>query len=91
MCVLAERYFETFCFQDDDDDGSYETIEVDEEEERALSVFMSQDPPTRRTLADVVMESIKDKRTELSTVLSGEWEGRGEGEGRGGGVASVPY
>ena len=34
---------------------------------------MSQDPPTRRTLADVVMEKIKDKQTELSTVLSGQW------------------
>ena len=69
--LVTDKLCEPSGFQDNES-GSYELIEVDEEEEKAMSVFMSQDPPTRRTLADVVMEKIKDKRTELSTVLSGQ-------------------
>ena len=69
--LVTDKLCELSGFQDNES-GSYELVEVDEEEEKAMSVFMSQDPPTRRTLADVVMEKINDKRTELSTVLSGK-------------------
>ena len=69
--LVTDKLCELSGFQDNES-GSYELVEVDEEEEKAMSVFMSQDPPTRRTLADVVMEKINDKRTELSTVLSGQ-------------------
>ena len=69
--LVTDKLCELSGFQDNES-GSYELVEVDEEEEKAMSVFMSQDPPTRRTLADVVMEKINDKRTELSTALSGQ-------------------
>ena len=52
-------------------DDSYEPVEVDEEDEKAMRLFMSDQPPVRRTLADIVMEKIRDKKTELSTVMSG--------------------
>jgi essential nuclear protein 1 len=51
-------------------DDSYEPVEVDEEDEKAMRLFMSDQPPVRRTLADIVMEKIRDKKTELSTVMS---------------------
>ena len=48
-----------------------EPIEVDEDDEKAISVFMNQNPPVRQTLADVILEKIRDKKTELSTVMTG--------------------
>lgn len=32
---------------------------------------MSKDTPARRTLADVIMEKIKDKKTEIESQMSG--------------------
>ena len=52
-------------------DSDYEPVEIDEEDEKAMEVFMNRDPPARQTLADIVMERIKEKKTELSTVMSG--------------------
>lgn len=45
--------------------------EVDEEDEQAFEVFMSKDTPARRTLADVIMEKIQDKKTEIESQMSG--------------------
>ncbi|OXB54846.1 hypothetical protein ASZ78_000285 [Callipepla squamata] len=50
-------------------------VEVDPEDEKALEMFMSRAPPLRRTLADVIMEKITEKQTEVQTVLS-ELSGR---------------
>ncbi|XP_048781773.1 bystin [Lagopus muta] len=50
-------------------------VEVDPEDERALEAFMSRAPPLRRTLADVIMEKITEKQTEVQTALS-ELSGR---------------
>ncbi|XP_031461707.1 bystin [Phasianus colchicus] len=50
-------------------------VEVDPEDEKALELFMSRAPPLRRTLADVIMEKITEKQTEVQTVLS-ELSGR---------------
>lgn len=61
---------------DEDDAASvaseqfYENIEVDEEDEQAFEVFMSKDTPARRTLADVIMEKIQDKKTEIESQMS---------------------
>lgn len=63
--------------EDDDDDTAsvaseqfYENIEVDEEDEKAFEAFMSKDTPARRTLADVIMEKIQDKKTEIESQMS---------------------
>ena len=45
--------------------------EVDEEDEQAFEAFMSKDTPARRTLADVIMEKIQDKKTEIESQMSG--------------------
>ncbi|XP_041360851.1 bystin-like [Gigantopelta aegis] len=49
---------------------SYEQIEVKEDDEKALSMFMSENPPARRTLADIIMEKITEKQTEIRTQMS---------------------
>lgn len=46
--------------------------EVDEDEEKAFEKFMSKEAPTRRTLADVIMEKIQDKKTEIESQMSGK-------------------
>ncbi|KAL4658543.1 bystin [Arapaima gigas] len=45
-------------------------IEVDPEDEKAIHMFMSKNPPVRRTLADIIMEKITEKQTEVGTVMS---------------------
>lgn len=51
-------------------DTFYENIEIDEDDERALEMFMSNNPAPRRTLADIIMEKITEKQTELDTHFS---------------------
>ncbi|XP_046859306.1 bystin-like isoform X2 [Xenia sp. Carnegie-2017] len=48
----------------------YEDVHVDEEDEKALEMFMSKEPPQRQTLADIIMEKIKDKKTEIESQMS---------------------
>lgn len=48
----------------------YEHIEIDEEDERALQMFMSKNPAPTRTLADIIMEKLTEKKTELDTQFS---------------------
>lgn len=63
-----------------DDDGSdhdelepdtyYDNIEINEEDEEALKMFMSSKPEKTRTLADIIKDKITDKHTELHTQFS---------------------
>ncbi|XP_071569599.1 bystin [Temnothorax nylanderi] len=48
----------------------YENIEIDEDDERALQMFMSKDPAPTRTLADIIMEKLTEKKTEIDTQFS---------------------
>ncbi|XP_077274344.1 bystin [Temnothorax americanus] len=48
----------------------YENIEIDENDERALQMFMSKDPAPTRTLADIIMEKLTEKKTEIDTQFS---------------------
>lgn len=56
----------------DDHDGLaaedlYEDLEIDAGDEAALARFMSANPPARRTLADIIMDKITEKKTEIDT------------------------
>ena len=46
------------------------TQEVDEEEEKALALFMNTNPLLRKTLADIIMEKITEKQTEIQSQFS---------------------
>ncbi|XP_070149381.1 bystin [Polyergus mexicanus] len=48
----------------------YENIEINEDDERALQMFMSRDPVPTRTLADIIMEKLTEKKTEIETQFS---------------------
>uniref|UniRef100_A0A665TY67 Bystin-like n=1 Tax=Echeneis naucrates TaxID=173247 RepID=A0A665TY67_ECHNA len=43
---------------------------VDPDDEAAIEMFMNKNPPMRRTLADIIMEKITEKQTEVGTVMS---------------------
>ncbi|XP_029539218.1 bystin [Oncorhynchus nerka] len=45
-------------------------VVVDPEDEKAMQMFMNKNPPMRRTLADIIMEKITEKQTEVGTVMS---------------------
>lgn len=47
-----------------------EEIVIDAEDEKAIEMFMNKNPPVRRTLADIIMEKITEKQTEVGTVMS---------------------
>jgi len=63
---------------DDDDDLSsttsdadfYQDIQIDEEEEKALEAFMSKTPAVKRTLADIIMDKLTEKKTEIDSQCS---------------------
>lgn len=48
----------------------YEDIEIDEEDERALQMFMDRDRQPARTLGDIIMEKLAEKKTEIDTQFS---------------------
>nr|XP_060629033.1 bystin [Anolis sagrei ordinatus] len=51
--------------------GEYcEEMTVNPEDEKAIEMFMNKNPPLRRTLADIIMEKITEKQTEVETVMS---------------------
>ncbi|XP_053562709.1 bystin [Bombina bombina] len=53
------------------DAGAYsESVEVNPEDEKAIEMFMNKNPPLRRTLADIIMEKITEKQTEVDTMMS---------------------
>ncbi|XP_028925338.1 bystin isoform X2 [Ornithorhynchus anatinus] len=43
---------------------------VDPDDEKAIEMFMNDNPPLRRTLADIIMEKLTEKQTEVETVMS---------------------
>ncbi|XP_075299316.1 bystin [Opisthocomus hoazin] len=45
-------------------------VAVDPEDEAAIEMFMNKNPPLRRTLADIILEKITEKQTEVETALS---------------------
>lgn len=51
-------------------DTYFENIEINEDDEKAIEMFMSHNPMPRRTLADIIMEKITEKQTELETHFS---------------------
>jgi len=55
---------------DEVEEYSYETVEVDADDEAALEQFMSANPPTKQTLADIIMEKITEKQTEIRSQMS---------------------
>ncbi|KAG5320256.1 BYST protein, partial [Pseudoatta argentina] len=67
-------------FSDDEDQSSddgepvedvyYENINIDEDDERALQMFMSKNAAPMRTLADIIMEKLTEKKTEIETQFS---------------------
>ncbi|XP_078488152.1 bystin-like [Ciona intestinalis] len=46
-----------------------EIFEVDAEDEKSLEAFMNPNPPSQRTLADIIMEKISEKQTDVSTLM----------------------
>ena len=48
----------------------YEDIQINEEDERALEMFMRPSTVQVRTLADIIMEKLTEKKTEVHTQLS---------------------
>ena len=55
----------------EDEGGSQDACPVVmEEDERAMQAFMSREEQHRRTLADVIMEKIRDKQTEIASQMS---------------------
>ncbi|XP_053724006.1 bystin [Synchiropus splendidus] len=54
----------------DTDVGCDTEIVVDPDDEKAIEMFMNKNPPMRRTLADIIMEKITEKQTEVGTVMS---------------------
>lgn len=55
---------------DEEDTGAETEVAVDAEDEKAMQMFMNKNPPMRRTLADIIMEKITEKQTEVGTVMS---------------------
>ncbi|XP_039291645.1 bystin [Nilaparvata lugens] len=58
---------------DNEDEGKFDyggVPNVTEEDERALEMFMSKNPRKQLTLADVIMEKLTEKQTELRTQFS---------------------
>lgn len=51
-------------------DAFYENLEINEEDEKAMEMFMNKNPEPRRTLADIIMGKITEKQTELETQFS---------------------
>ncbi|RXN23309.1 bystin [Labeo rohita] len=54
----------------DDRGETGDEVDVDPEDEKAIEMFMNKNPPLRRTLADIIMEKITEKQTEVGTVMS---------------------
>ncbi|XP_038051579.1 bystin-like [Patiria miniata] len=61
---------------DDEDDVAEQedkydyNIDVNEDDERALERFMAHNAPARRTLADIIMEKLTEKQTEVASQMT---------------------
>lgn len=51
------------------DESAEKEIVINEEDEASLATFMNPNPPTRRTLADIIMDKITEKQTDVSTMM----------------------
>lgn len=49
---------------------SDEEVKINEEDQRAFDLFMAQDLNSRKTVADVIMEKLTEKKTELQTQMT---------------------
>jgi len=56
--------------EDDIDKYDCETVEIDEDDARAMEQFKPENPAARRTLYDIIMEKVTEKRTELASQMS---------------------
>lgn len=56
--------------EEEEQDEFYEQIDVDEDDEKALTMFMSANPPARRTLADIIQEKLTEKKTEIQSQMT---------------------
>jgi len=54
-------------FGEGEDEDYYEQLEINKDDEKALEMFMSKKPDVRVTLADMIMEKITEKQTEIQT------------------------
>lgn len=54
----------------DEGDGLGSDCIIDKEDEDALNEFMAKEPETRRTLADIIMEKMAEKKTEVESQFS---------------------
>ncbi|XP_076162678.1 bystin [Ptiloglossa arizonensis] len=52
------------------DSYHYENIEINEEDERAIQMFMSKDAAPTKTLADIILEKLTEKKIEIETQFS---------------------
>ena len=52
------------------DSQYYENIEINEEDERAIQMFMSRNSAPMKTLADIILEKLTEKKTEIETQFS---------------------
>ncbi|XP_043463652.1 bystin [Leptopilina heterotoma] len=55
---------------DNEGHAYYEDIEINEDDEKALQMFMDRDRAPARTLADIIMEKLTEKKTEIDTQFS---------------------
>ncbi|XP_033126899.1 bystin-like [Anneissia japonica] len=57
---------------EDDEDGVYyeDVVEINEDDEKALEKFMNKSTPAARTLADIIMEKLTEKKTEVASQMS---------------------
>nr|CAG4649294.1 EOG090X058P [Scapholeberis mucronata]SVE93588.1 EOG090X058P [Scapholeberis mucronata] len=54
----------------ENDNNFNEDLHIDEDDEKALEIFMNPNPAPRRTLADIILEKITEKQTEIRTQFS---------------------
>ncbi|XP_014249188.1 bystin [Cimex lectularius] len=54
----------------DETQDFYENVVINEEDEKALELFMNKNPAPRLTLADIIKEKITEKQTELQSQFS---------------------
>ncbi|CAF1006306.1 unnamed protein product [Brachionus calyciflorus] len=56
---------------DDSNEGIYEQdVQINEEDQKAFDLFMSNKTQTKRTIADLIMEKLTEKKTEIQTQMS---------------------
>ena len=79
LSLGATKMVESSDEDDSDDDGLTPAGErdeedfcpvVNEEDEKAMALFMSTDEQPRRTLADIIQEKIRDKETEIGSQMT---------------------